>query len=278
MINKHSDTLFKASLQEVFFTSPDTYIHPTAHVDPSVKLGSGVKIGPHCVITGNVIIGDRTMIHAYVALGFPAQVVGITKSLGTIKIGSDCQIREFATIHASRYEHGQTTIGNNCYIMNHAHVGHDATLEDHVTLINNVMLAGHTYVEHHAIIMASSATHQFSRIGAYTALAPYSGIRQDLPPYGIYTGKPARFSGLNLIGLRRAGFSVASIQALKRATTLFYRDKLLLAPLKEALAADSLTAHDSLVEDFITFIENSSRGVSRALVHDAHDSHQQEAS
>ena len=276
MAFKHSETFPKASFQEAFFISPETYIHPTALVDPSVVLGNGVKIGPHCIITGNVQIGDRTMIHAYVSIGLPAQVVGLTKSLGTVTIGNDCQIREFAIIHASRYEHGETRIGNNCYVMNHAHVGHDCVLEDHVTLVNNVMLAGHTHVEHHAIVMASAATHQFSRIGAYTALAPFSGIRQDLPPYGMFTGQPARFTGLNVVGLRRAGFSNASIYALKRVAMLFYRDKILLEPLKALITADPQLVNEPLIQKFIEFIATSNRGVSRSCVTDARDSSQQE--
>ncbi len=268
---QHLDTYAKASFQEAFFISPDTYIHPTAIVDTTVQLGSGVKIGPHAIVTGNVTIGNNTIIYPYASIGLPAQVIGIKKSLGSITIGQECQFREFSTVHASRTAEGFTTIGDFCYLMNYAHVGHDATLEHHVTLTNNAMLAGHTYVEHHALIMAAAATHQFTRIGSYSALAPFSGIRQDLPPFGIYTGKPAQFSGLNLIGLRRAGFNAQNIQNIKRITSAFYQNKKLTTQLKELIAAEDTLRNDPLVQQFVSFIESSNRGVSRSSLNDAHE-------
>lgn len=264
---------------EAFFNSTETYIHPTAFVDPRAHLGLGVKVGPFCTIIGNVTIGDGTRLYAYVAVGFPAQVLGIKESLGTIHIGKNCEIREFASIGASRYETGTTRIGDNCYIMNYCHVGHDAILEDNVTLINNVNLGGHTYVERNAILMANSATHQFCRVGKFAALAPYSGIRQDLPPFGLFSGQPAQFSGLNAVGLKRAGFSRDSINALKYIAKLFYQDKLMLEKIKELIALQPY-ALDEHVQEFIQFIEKSTRGVSRRALHEQTPeiSHQEQSS
>jgi len=252
---------------EAFFNSTETYIHPTAFVDPRAQLGLGVKIGPFCTIIGDVTIGDETRLYAYVAVGFPAQALGVKENLGTIHIGKNCEIREFTTIGASRYQDGITRIGNNCYIMNYCHIGHDAIIEDNVTLINNVNLGGHTYVERNAILMANSATHQFCRVGKFAALAPYSGIRQDLPPFGLFSGQPGQFSGLNAIGLKRAGYSRDSINALKHVAKLFYQDKLMLEKIKELIASGPY-AHDEHVQEFILFIEASKRGVSRRALHE----------
>lgn len=251
---------------EAFFNTTESYIHPTSFVDPRAQLGSNVKIGPYCTIVGNVTIGDGTRIYGYVSIGFPAQVHGMKQSLGSVHIGKNCEIREFSSIGASRYEDGKTTIGNNCYIMNYCHIGHDATLEDNVTLINSVNLGGHSHIEHNAILMANSATHQFCRIGKFTALAPYSAIRQDLPPYGLFSGQPAEFAGLNSIGLKRAGFSRDSINAIKHVAKLFYQDKLMPDQLYSHVEAQGI-AIDEHIKNFIQFIQNSARGVSRRAVH-----------
>ena len=263
------NTDFKASsFEEAFFHSTETYIHPTAVVGDNVKLGTGVKIGPFCTVVGNTTIGDGTRLHAHVTIGFPGQVVGLQQSLGTIFIGSNCELREFVTVHASRYAEGSTRIGNDCYLMNYAHVSHDCQLEDKVTLINNVNLGGHTHIETRAIVMASSATHQFCRIGTLAALAPFSGIRQDMPPFCMFNGQPGAFYGLNLIGLKRNGITSDSIQALKHVTKLFYQNKLPLQTILDAAVAEQAWGTDQYVQQFLTFIQNSTRGVSRRCGND----------
>lgn len=253
----------KASyFEEAFFHSNQTYVHPTALVDKNVFLDNNVKIGPYCIVTGNVVIESGTRLHAHVALGFPAQNIGTKASLGNIHIKKNCEIREFASIHASKYHDGKTIIGNNCYIMNYCHVAHDCTLEDHVTLINGSMLGGHTYVERNAILMGNAATHQFTRVGRLTAVAPYSGARQDLPPFCIFNGQPGGFAGLNVIGLKRAGLTIENIRALKSVTQLFYREKLPLQKIQEQ-AQREIWGTDPFVLEFINFVNNSNRGVSR---------------
>ena len=249
--------------EEAFFQSTLTYIHPTASVGPDVILGNNVKIGPGAVIVGNVTIEDNTRVYPYVIIGFPAQNLTTKKSLGTILIKKNCELREFVTIHASKYEDGQTVIGNNNYLMNYAHVAHDCILEDNVTLINNVTLGGHTYIERNSFLMAGAATHQFCRIGKYVTLAPFSGIRQDLPPFGLYDGRPAGFSGLNLVGLRRAGLTQETLSASKKITKLFYFEKKSLNDIEATINTEKLSSNEQ-VQAFMTFIKNSSRGVSRA--------------
>lgn len=240
-------------------------IHPTAIIGPDVKIAPGADVGPFCVIIGNVSIGAGTRLHAHVAIGFPAQVLGIKESFGSVTIGENCDIREFVTIHASRYPDGKTVIGNNCYLMNYAHVAHDCILEDNVTLINNVNLGGHTHVEKQAFLMAYVATHQFCRIGQLTAFAPFSATRQDLPPYCMFDGQPASFAGLNVIGLKRSGCSRDAINALKHATKLFYQDKLALADIQKLAKEETVWGNEAIVQQFLSFIEQSSRGVSRRV-------------
>lgn len=253
----------EASFEEAFFHDPNVYIHPTAIVGPNVSLGIGAKIGPYAVIVGNVSIGDGSRIYPHVTIGFPAEDINTKTPRGNVTIGKNCEIREFATIGASKYPTGSTIIGDNAYIMHYCHVAHDVTLENNVILINNVQLGGHTYVEHHAFLMANSATHQGTRIGQYAALAPFSGIRQDIPPFCIMNGVPAGFAGLNIVGLRRAGFSSANLQAIKKISSMFYQQKLSLEAIQEAIPADPLLAQDPYVTAFLTFVTQSQRGVSR---------------
>lgn len=249
--------------EEDFFDTPATSVHPTAIVGKNVILGQGVKVGPFCTIVGSVTIGDRTRIYPYVSIGFPGQVIGLKDSLGRIEIGQDCHIREFVTIHGARSQEGFTKIGNNCYLMNFAHVSHDCFLEDNVTLINNVALGGHTHVENKAIVMAGAMTHQFCRVGQYAALAPCGGTRQDLPPFCLFNSQPAHFYGLNVIGLKRAGFTSQDIHALKHLTKLFYQEKLPINQIQLLAQQEPDWGSVACVEQFLSFVTNSKRGVSR---------------
>lgn len=257
-------------LRKFFFgSSTDVFVHDTSIIGPDVKLGPGVKIGPFCIVVGNVTIGAGTRLHANVIVGFPAQNIGTKKFLGSIKIGENCELREFVTVHASKYPDGLTSIGNNCYVMNYSHVSHDVILEDNVTLINNVNLGGHTHVERNAIMMANAATHQFCKIGKFSAVAPYTATRQDLPPFSLFSGLPAAFSGLNVIGLKRSGLSKENINSLKHVTHLFYAEKLALDEIKKLSQDDKSWGDDLYVKDFITFVENSGRGVSRRSINNS---------
>ncbi len=269
--NKPSKTSSQPSLNsdnsflQDFFNSSKTLVHPSSIIGPDVVLDKNVKIGPFCVIAGKVKIGQGTRIHPHVSIGFPAQSIDTYKSLGEVEIGKNCEIREFATISASKFENGKTIIGDNCYVMSYSHVAHDVTLEDNVILINNVNLGGHVHVEKNAFLMANSAAHQFCRIGQFCALAPFSAIRQDLPPFCMFSGMPAKFFGLNLVALKRAGICAESIKAIKHVTKLFYQDKLILVDIKKIAEQESEQwwAADKNVQKFLEFIQNSKRGVSK---------------
>jgi UDP-N-acetylglucosamine acyltransferase len=256
-----------SSFEEAFFHLNETYIHPSAIVGENVELGSNVKIGPFCIVVGNVKIGDNTRLHANVVVGFPAQNIGTKESYSKIEIGQNCELREFVTVHASKYPDGLTKIGNHCYIMNYSHISHDCILEDNVTLINNVSLGGHSYIEKNAFLMAYAATHQFCRVGTFTAVAPFSGARQDLPPFCLFNEQPGAYAGLNIIALKRAGFTTETINALKHVTKLFYNQKTLITKIREIALTESW-GNDPHVQHFLNFIENSKRGVSMRCVCD----------
>ncbi|MCK4265520.1 acyl-ACP--UDP-N-acetylglucosamine O-acyltransferase [Candidatus Babeliales bacterium] len=250
--------------EEEFFYSKKKYIHKTSIVGPDVIIENNVKIGPYCTIVGKVKIKSGTKIFPYVSIGLPAQDLDTTHSLGSIEIGENCIIREFVSIHSSKTENGFTAVGNNCYIMNYCHIAHDVIMEENIVLTNNTNLGGHSYLEKNVLLMANTAVHQFCKIGKYSCITPFSGTRQDLPPFSMFTGQPSHFSNLNLIALKRANFSKESINAVKRVTNLYYINKLPLQKIKDLANQESISwGNDQYVQEFLTFIENSKRGVSR---------------
>jgi len=255
-------------LEKFFFESYGTYIHPTSIISNKVTLGENVKIGPFCVVVGNVAIGSNTRLHGHLSIGMPAQDLNTKKALGTIEIGQHCDIREFVTISAPKNAASKTKIGDHCYIMNFCHIAHDVTLEDHVTLINNVNLAGHVHVEHNVMLMANTGIHQFCRIGAYSALTPYSGMRQDLPPFCMFNGAPGRFAGLNLVALKRAGWTTNDRNGIKTITKLFFQDKLPFDTIKQHVGTNIPLKQSEYVQQFLNFVQNSSRGISRKTIKD----------
>ncbi|MCK4651251.1 hypothetical protein KAT08_03715 [Candidatus Babeliales bacterium] len=251
--------------EENFFNTNQTYIHKTSILGPNVELDHNVKIGPFCSIIGKVKIHKNTRIYPNVSIGFPAQSLDTYKSLGSIIIGNNCTIREFVSIGSSKYENGTTNIGNNCYIMSYCHIAHDVILQDNVTLINNVNLGGHVFIGKNAFLMANCASHQFCRIGQYCALAPFSATRQDLAPFCLFSGLPAKFYGLNVVALKRAGLNQNNINSLKHVTKLFFQNKVLLNDIKKLSQKNSEASwgKDENVQKFLEFIQNSKRGVSR---------------
>jgi len=240
-----------------FFGKSGTYVHPTALIGPNVRLEDNVRIGPYCVLLGNISIASGTRLFSHVTVGFPAQDTTTHESLGSIHIGNNCEIREFVTIHASKEDNGKTILGNECYIMNFTHIAHDVSIGNNVILINNVNIGGYSTIEDNVMLMANSAVHQYCRIGRFSCLTPYSGTRQDLPPFCLYEGQPGKFAGLNLVALRRANVPRESLAALKQVTKLFFQDKKLLKVVKQE------TPKDTHTEEFLQFIEESNRGVSR---------------
>jgi UDP-N-acetylglucosamine acyltransferase len=201
----------------------------------------------------------------------PAQDTNTKTPLGKVEIGKNCEIREFVTISSPKIETGTTKIGDECYIMNFSHIAHDVILENNVVLINNVNIGGHVHIGNHSMLMANTAIHQFCHIGAYSALAPFSGMRQDLPPFCMFNGKPGRFAGLNTIGLRRSGLSVKERNEIKTITKLFFQDKLSLEEIEKIITKDKNLKTSKPVQQFLRFAQKSPRGISRKTIKEAKD-------
>lgn len=240
----------------------DVQVGPYAIVGGDVRLGARVGIGSHTVLEGRVEIGPECRIGSHVVIGAPPQDVKYRGEPTRVVIGDRTQVREFATVHrASTGGHGVTNVGRDCFLMAYAHVAHDCQLEEGVIMANQATLGGHVEVGRHAIISGLSALHQFVRIGEYAFVGGCSGVNQDIPPYVMVHGAPAKPFGLNVVGLRRHGFSRETIHSLKEAyRTLFLLD-LNTSQALERMEQELLPSAE--VQRLIDFIKRSQRGISK---------------
>ena len=256
-------------------------IHPTAIVHSKAKIAEGVEIGPytvvgehvtigkdtkigaHVVIDGWTTIGERNQILPFSSIGTPPQDIGYRPEQETyLIIGDDNVIRECATIHrATTKADRKTEIGNGNFLMAYSHVAHDCKLGNNIIMANSVALGGHIVIEDHAIIGGIVGVHQFVRIGAYSIVGGMTGVGMDILPYVSASGGRAQLYGLNLVGLKRKGFSEATIATLKKAYKIIFRSGL---GLEEAVTKTMAEFPDSKeVGHLVEFIRKSKRGITR---------------
>lgn len=263
-------------------------IHPTAVIDSKAELDSSVSVGPyavieagvridadtrveaHAVVSGPTTIGKRNLIGSFATVGGAPQDLSYKGEPTELIIGSDNQIREYASIHRGTPSgHAKTVIGNFNLLMAYTHVAHDCHIGDHVILANVATLAGHVEVGDRASIGGLVAVHQFCRIGKYSYIGGVSGISLDVPPYVILAGtrNRTRISGINKIGLKRNGFNRETINNLEGAFRIIFRTPDLL--MKDALEQAKNEYPDCPeVTCLVRFFEESKRGVVKRTIED----------
>lgn len=254
-------------------------IHPSAVVAAEATLGKRVRIGPFCVVGAEVTLGDDVVLHSHVvvegrtlvgdrseifpfaSIGHPPQDLKFAGEESKLSIGPDNKIREHVTMNPGTKGGGLTTrVGAGCLFMMGAHVAHDCQIGDRVIMANNATLAGHVVIDDDAIIGGLSAVHQFVRIGRRAMVGGMSGVEHDVIPYGLVLGDRASLNGLNVVGLKRGGFSRDDIQSLRAAyDTLFGNGRTMAERLKEV---EERFAHNAPVNELLDFLRNQS---SRAL-------------
>jgi len=255
-----------------------TTVHPTAVISPTAELGDGVKIGPYCVVEGRSVIGAGTILKAFVsindfvvigencrisehtAIGCDPQDTGYKGEESWVRVGNNNIIRENVTIHRASGEGKETVVGNDCFIMEGVHLGHNVALGNHVTIANKVGLSGHVTVGDYTVFGGMTGVHQFVRIGNYCMVAGMYRFTKDVPHYTLASGEPVRLTGLNSVGLKRAGFSAET----RRAISAFYRElygkgKLFSQSLKEA--HEKKSAYIPEIQQILEFYEGTKRGV-----------------
>lgn len=251
-------------------------IHPSAIVDPRAELAEGVEIGPWCIVRGEVKIGEGTRLIERVSLKAPLtfgtrNVLYPNASLGYepqdwkfdpqtpgagLVVGDANIFREGATIHRATGTK-PTMIGHRNMFMVNSHAGHDATVGNDCILANGALLAGHVLLEDRAILGGNSAVHQFCRMGRMSMLGGGAVVSQDIPPFCVVITTRA-VAGLNLVGLRRAGYR-EHVATLREAFDILYCRRLPVPRAVEVMEAK--VAHDPLCREFIAFVKSSKRGV-----------------
>jgi UDP-N-acetylglucosamine acyltransferase len=224
--NKHSNIHPTAYVEPGAQIGSNVTIEPFAVIKKSVTLGDGVTIKSHAYIEGNTTIGDGTIIYPSASIGTKTQDLKFRGENTYVRIGRNCEIREFVTINSSCQEGSVVEVGDNCLIMAYCHVAHNCRVGNHVIMSNNAMLAGHVTVEDYAIIGGMTGVHQFVNIGKHSMTGGMSRITHDIPPYTIGGGIPYKFGGLNMIGLKRHGIPLRTRTELSRAFKLLYCSKL----------------------------------------------------
>jgi UDP-N-acetylglucosamine acyltransferase len=255
----------------------DTVISPLASIDPGAEIGEGVRIDPFAVVEDDVVIGDRVHIQAHVHLCSGARIGNDCKiftgaSIGAVPqdlkfggekttavIGDRTVVREYVTVHRGTLAHGETLVGSDCLLMAYCHVAHDCIVGSRVIMSNAVQLGGHVHIDDWAIIGGLTGVHQFERIGKHAMVGAGFRVMKDVPPYALAGNEPLGFSGVNVIGLQRRGFSDLKIETIRQVYRVIYQSGLNIGEGVE-LAAQTFDGLPE-VEEILGFFRTSERGV-----------------
>ncbi len=255
-------------------------IHPTAILSTGAEIADDVEIGPYCRIEGNARIGAGCVLQSQVLIGCNTIIgernfIGHGAVLGTppqdkkfdlecqswLEIGNDNIFREYATANRATGEGKKTIIGSNCMLMAYSHVAHNCFVGNEVIMANVATLAGHVEIHDWCVIGGVIALHQFTRLGKGSFLGGFSALRQDLPPYMRAAGNPGSPGGVNIVGMQRRGFPIATIRAIRK----FYK-LLFLSGLKmDDAIAQILDLHGDIpqIQEIITFMKSTRNGIMR---------------
>lgn len=246
-------------------------IHPAAEIDADCEIGAfcvigeHVKMGPrnrlhsHVVIDGHTTIGEENEIFPFTAVGTRTQDLKWKGGTTWTHIGDRNTIRENVTIHSATGDGDATVIGSDNSLLSYVHIAHDVTLGSHIIMSNVATLAGHVEVEDNVVISGLAAVHQFCRIGRFAIIGGCSKVVQDVPPFMLADGNPARSKTVNKIGLERNGFSDDAQQALKKSYKILFRSGLSTGNAIEQLERDFTDCPE--VSLLAKFMRSSQRGV-----------------
>ncbi len=219
----------ESSVSHLASVHPDARIGEGVRIDPfvvieeDVEIGNGVHIQPHAHLCSGARIGDDCKIFTGASVGAVPQDLKFGGESTLAIIGPRTVIREYVTVHRGTTARQQTVVGNDCLIMAYCHVAHDCIIGDRVILANGVQLGGHVEVDDWAIIGGLTGIHQFERVGKHAMVGAGFRVMKDVPPFALAGNHPLGFSGINAIGLRRRGFSDASIEIISQAYRIIYQ-------------------------------------------------------
>lgn len=255
----------------------ENLISPLAYIEKGAKIGENVKIGPFSCIYSDTVIGDGTVIENNVTVFpgarigknvhiFPGACIATTpqdmKFKGeytTVEIGDGTQLHECVTVHRATASKMVTKVGKNCLVMAYCHIAHDCNVGDNVIMSNSVQMAGEVVVDPFAVIGGGTLIHQFTHIGSYCMIQGGSGLTKDIPPYTMVGRAPARYMGLNSVGLRRRGFTAEQVLTIQDCYRVIYMSGLNTTHACERLESEIPASPE---RDYIlNFVRTSDRGI-----------------
>ncbi|MFC0518452.1 acyl-ACP--UDP-N-acetylglucosamine O-acyltransferase [Mucilaginibacter sp. cycad4] len=255
---------------------PLAYIHPQAKIADNVviepfvtihkdvEIGEGTWIGSNSVIMDGARIGKNCRIFPGAVVSAPPQDLKYKGEQSTVSIGDNTTIRECVTLNrGTALDKNTTTIGSNCLLMAYVHVAHDCVIGDNVIVANAVQLAGHITVYDYAFIGGSSAVHQFVEIGAHSMISGGSLVRKDVPPFTKAGREPLSYVGINSVGLRRRGFSAATIAEIQEIYRIIFLKKYNVTKALDIIEAEFTPSVER--DEIINFLQNSQRGIMKGF-------------
>lgn len=261
-------------------------IHSTAVVNSKAQIGDGVVVSPFAVVESDVVIGDgcfigsnaviyngarigkNCMIHQGASISSPPQDLGYGNEPTTMEIGDNTVVREYCTLNrGTKKQHFKSVVGTNCLLMAYTHVAHDCIVGNNVIIANAVQLAGHVTIEDHVMIGGVAAIHQFVTVGMHSIIGGLFRVTKDIPPYIMAGGLPVSFERLNVIGLRRRGFTKEMIDTINDAYRILYLSNLNVSQGVERIK-ETMTITPE-VQHILDFVATSKRGIITARRHSA---------
>ena len=237
----------------------DIKVAPYAIIEADTEIGNNCEIGPYTVLYNGARIGNKVKIKQAASIAHVPQDLKFTGEDSVFIIGDNTVIHEYVTLHRGTKETGKSQVGKNCLLMAYCHIPHDCIIGDNCIIANTVQIAGFVHIEDWVIIGGISSIHQFVSVGQHAMVGANTYITQDVPPYIIIAGAPAKYSGLNVVGLRRRGFSNDDIGTLKEAFNYLYDKSLNVTQAQEKIDAE--LGDNNYVKNVLDFIERSKRGI-----------------
>lgn len=253
-------------------------VAPTARVDPGANIGPGARIGEFCILEGDVSVGAGCLLEPYVyvkrwttlgerneisagtVLGTDPLDKGFSGARSYLRIGNDNKIREHYTISRGTAPESITEIGNGNYIMTSGHIAHNCRVGNDTVIASSALLAGYVEIEDQAFISGGVVVHQYSKVGRLAMIGGNTRVNSDVPPFFLYSGFNIQAKGLNLVGLKRAGYKASDVSVLKKAYQILYRSGL---KLEAALARIETEIPTPETLHLVRFIRSSERGICR---------------
>lgn len=240
----------------------DVAIGPFTVVEDDVVIGDGCKIGSSALIANGARIGKNCAIHHGAVVSNAPQDLKYAGEETLLEVGDNTVIREYATLHRGTVETGKTVIGSDCLLMAYVHVAHDCRVGDRCIFANVVTLAGHVTVGEWVTIGGLTAIHQFVHVGSHSMVGGGFRVTKDLPPYVLAGREPMRYEGVNIIGLRRRGFTGDKLATIENAYRVLYSSGLIFSDAIKKIESDFPQSEE--ITTILSFLKNSSRGIIRS--------------